>query len=172
MTLSPGYSLFQDYEQLFLTKNNNEIIFAKKYLAPQRVHGAGMPGNPGFETVNLPAGSFGGWGGTTPTQNLVDAYEMKDGRPYDQSPLYSMTDPYKDRDQRFYASVLYNGSTFSGKPVETFEGGANSKSVSGDATNTGYYIRKFLDPTPAKMQIFIQAPAIRTGSSFVMQKCY
>jgi hypothetical protein len=47
---------------------------------------------------------------------------------------------------------LYNGSTFGGKTVETFEGGANSKSAGGDATSTGYYIRKFLDPSAEKMQ--------------------
>jgi hypothetical protein len=159
MELTPGYTLFPNYENLFLTENNSEIIFAKKFTAPVRVHGMGFSwanagytaGNYGFETVNLPAGSFGGWGGTTPTQNLVDAYEMKDGKPINQSPLYNANDPYKDRDPRFYATVLYNGSVFGGKTVETFEGGANSKSVSDDASNTGYYIRKFLDPSEAKM---------------------
>jgi hypothetical protein len=159
MELTPGYTLFPNYENLFLTENNSEIIFAKKFTAPVRVHGMGFSwanagytaGNYGFETVNLPAGSFGGWGGTTPTQNLVDAYEMKDGKPINQSPLHNANDPYKDRDPRFYATVLYNGSVFGGKTVETFEGGANSKSVSDDASNTGYYIRKFLDPSEAKM---------------------
>jgi hypothetical protein len=29
---------------LFLTKNNPEIIFAKKYNAPVRVHGTGLAG--------------------------------------------------------------------------------------------------------------------------------
>jgi hypothetical protein len=157
MSLTPGYSLFPNYETLFLTKNNPEIIFAKKFNAPVRVHGAGFTwagyglSTPGYETINLPAGSFGGWGGTTPTQNLVDAYEMKDGRPIGQSPLYNPLDPYKDRDPRFYATVLYNGSVFGDKPIETFEGGANSTKVSDDASNTGYYIRKFLDPSPQKM---------------------
>jgi hypothetical protein len=151
MNLTPGYSLFQDYETLFLTKNNSEIIFAKKFNAPVRIHGTGMAYNPGFETINLPAGSFGGWGGIAPTQNLVDAYEMKDGKPINQSALYNPNDPYKDRDARFYATVLYNGSEFGGKKVETFEGGANSKSVSDDASNTGYYIRKFLYPSAEKM---------------------
>lgn len=157
MNLTPGYSLFPNYENLFLTKNNSEIIFAKKYNAPIRVHGTGFSwagyglSIPGFETINLPAGSFGGWGGTTPTQNLVDAYEMKDGKPFGQSPLYNPADPYKNKDPRFYATVLYNGSEFGGKTVETFEGGANSKSVSGDASNTGYYIRKFLYPSAEKM---------------------
>jgi hypothetical protein len=161
MELTPGYTLFPDYETLFLTKDNAEIIFAKKFQAPIRVHGTGFSweGYPagvyGFQTVNLPAGSFGGWGGTSPTQNLVDAYEMKDGKSIEQSALYNANDPYKDRDPRFYATVLYNGSIFgegaSRDTIETFEGGDNSASASGDASNTGYYIRKFLDPSYAKM---------------------
>lgn len=152
MTITPGYSLFPDYENIFLTKNNSEIIFAKKYNAPAVVHGAGGPGAPGFNTVNLPAyGTFGGWGGTNPTQNLVDAYEGTDGRPIASSTVYNAADPYKNRDPRFYATVLHNGSVFSGKPVETFDGGANSKAAGPDGTNTGYYLRKFLDPRPEKV---------------------
>jgi hypothetical protein len=157
MNLTPGYSLLPNYTDVFLTKNHSEVIFAKKYNAPVRVHGTGISwagysvSNPGFETVNLPAyGSFGGWGGTTPTQNLVDAYEMTDGNPISQSPLYNTNDPYKNRDPRFYATVLYNGSSFGGKTVETFVGGANT--LGDDATNTGYNIRKFLYESPEKMQ--------------------
>lgn len=154
MNLSPGYSLFSNYGALFITKNNSEIIFAKKFLNPIKVHGsaifAGNGGegfNPGFSTVNSPAyGSFGGWGGTCPTQDFVDAYPMTDGKTITESPLYNANDPYVGRDPRFRETVFYNGSTFAGKTVETFEGGSNSKAAGTDATNTGYYLRKFHDP--------------------------
>lgn len=157
INLTPAYTLLSNYTDVFLTKNHAEIIFAKKYNAPIRVHGTGISwvgygvNNPGFATVNLPAyGSFGGWGGTTPTQNLIDAYEMTDGKPIGQSPLYNPNDPYKNRDPRFYSTVLYNGSSFGGKTLETFVGGANT--LGDDATNTGYNIRKFLYETQDKMQ--------------------
>ncbi|MDQ6477190.1 RagB/SusD family nutrient uptake outer membrane protein [Dyadobacter sp. LHD-138] len=66
--------------------------------------------------------------GTCPTQELVDAYETKDGKsilnlenPYldDQhlkpnynaaNTMYNPNDPYVNRDPRFYACIYYNGS--------------------------------------------------------------
>lgn len=66
--------------------------------------------------------------GTCPTQEMVDAYETKDGqtilnlkKPYldekhlkpnynPDNTLYDPQDPYKNRDPRFYASIYYNGS--------------------------------------------------------------
>jgi hypothetical protein len=75
---------------------------------------------------------------------------MTDGKSIDQSTLYNPQDPYKSRDPRFYATVLYNGAVFGGDTVETFVGGANTKGD--DATNTGYNIRKFLYESPDKME--------------------
>jgi hypothetical protein len=84
--------------------------------------------------------------------------------------LYNDQDPYKNRDPRFYASIYYNGSqryawwtcselpackeNYPGNPgvrlrnVMTYIGepitGYNPSNWS--LTNTGYYIRKFIDP--------------------------
>jgi len=147
MDLSPGYSLYPDYKALFLDKNNPEIIFAKKFAAPAKAHGSdGLGYTPGWDVVNtVSGGSFGGgWGGTCPTQNLVDAYEMTDGKPYNESSLYDPANPYQNRDPRFYATVLTNGSLFRGGIVETFAGGSNTAAGGAqDATKTSYYIRKF-----------------------------
>lgn len=50
------------------------------------------------------------FGGTiaaySPTQNHVDEYNMRDGKPYDP------THPYDNRDYRFYANILYDGCVF------------------------------------------------------------
>ncbi len=147
MNLSPGYSLYPDYRTLFITKNNPEIIFAKKFVNPTKVHGNDIGWSPGFDvTHTVSGGAYAGWGGTCPTQNLVDAFEMTDGKPYDESPLYDPANPYSNRDPRFYAIVLYNGSAFRGSVVETFDGGLNTAAGGAqDATKTGYYIRKFHD---------------------------
>ncbi|WP_276090607.1 RagB/SusD family nutrient uptake outer membrane protein [Pedobacter sp. JY14-1] len=66
--------------------------------------------------------------GTCPSQELVDAYETKDGQPVldlanpyadekhtqpnynPANSLYDERDPYANRDPRFYASIYYNGS--------------------------------------------------------------
>lgn len=45
----------------------------------------------------------------TPTQNIVDMFEMKNGLPItDPASGYDPQNPYVDRDPRFYYSVLYN----------------------------------------------------------------
>lgn len=142
----PGYSLFPKYEELFWAANNNnsEVIFARQYLskADNRTHPSNF-----FNSVP----TLGGWGGTQPTQNLVDEYEMVDGLSYTISPLYSATDPYKNRDPRFEASILHDQSVWfdsDGDPDTldltkgAFQGVGGS---SGDATKTGYFLRKFMD---------------------------
>jgi hypothetical protein len=107
--------------------------------------------------------------GMTPTQELVDAYPMSNGKyildlsnPYnDDKHLdpnfnsdsgYDETDPYIDRDPRFYATVYYNGSTaLNSNNVETTLDiyrtgecaidGSNTK-----RTQTGYYPRRHYHP--------------------------
>lgn len=139
------YSLFPQYGPLFLEANNTniEVIFDNQHLR-------GIRGQP-VDMFNNPAGmAGGGWGGTSPTQDLVDDYEMMDGKRYDESPLYSPTAPYQNRDPRFSASIFYEGASWGADVVETrirglsgIDGGPNGNNA--DATRTGYYMRKFLD---------------------------
>lgn len=133
------YSLFPDYESLFHASNDNneEVIFDKQFEDPDYGHWGHL--------FNHPVGYPGGWGGTNPTQELVDTYEMTDGELPANSGLYDANDPYVNRDPRFYSTVLYNGSTYRGRTVETNLGGLDGIEKNGDATKTGYYLRKFLD---------------------------
>lgn len=141
--INTDYVLFNDYRTLFLTKNNNEIIFAKKFQAPDKVH---FGVNNGFDVINSPpsirGGSDAGWGGNVPTQNFVDSYDMIDGKPQATSPLYKATDPFSNLDPRFEATVVHNGSTFRGRVIELFAGGADVTGRAED-TKTGYILRKF-----------------------------
>lgn len=139
------FALFPDYGGMFLAANtgNSEIIFDNQFKVGVRTHPLDLFNTP----VQFGAG---GWGGTSPTQNLVDRYEMTDGKPYSESPLYSPTAPYKNREPRFYASIQYDGVLYGGKPIETrvkgisgIDGGSNGTDQ--DATKTGYYMRKFMD---------------------------
>ena len=98
-----------------------------------------------IEINNAPISYNGASGLTNPTQELVDAYEMKNGLPItDPASGYNPNDPYKDRDPRFALSIIYNGSTFKGTAVNTTVGGKDGLGVSVNATKTGYYMRKFL----------------------------
>jgi len=66
--------------------------------------------------------SAGGWNGLGPTQEMVDAYFMSDGKPITESPLYTETgftttgifNMYVNREPRFYASIQYNGMKYTG----------------------------------------------------------
>lgn len=141
--INTDYTLFSDYRTLFLTKNNSEIIFAKKFQAPDKVH---FGVNNGFDVVNSPpsirGGSDAGWGGNVPTQNFVDSYDMIDGKSQATSPLYKPSEPWANLDPRFEATVVHNGSTFRGRVIELFAGGADVTGRAED-TKTGYILRKF-----------------------------
>ncbi len=109
--------------------------------------------------------------GTSPTQELVDAFETSDGipildlsKPYlDEKHLqpnynaanttYDKQNPYTNRDPRFNETVLHNGSTITwdnkAVEVQTFTGGQHAPSF--DITNrvnsrTGYYHSKMVTP--------------------------
>jgi len=135
--LSAGYSLYSDYQQLFM-KDNNEIIFARYFTQANSY------------SIHLWNGRNGsnGQGGNCPTQNLVDDYEMTNGKlPADPNSGYDPTNPYVNRDPRFYASILYDGAVWMGRATETFEGGLDSRSSSimpWNGTMSGYYLKKFL----------------------------
>ncbi|HZJ37430.1 MAG TPA: RagB/SusD family nutrient uptake outer membrane protein [Gillisia sp.] len=137
------YYLFEDYRTLFLIKNNEEIIYAKKFQEPDKVH---FGVNNGYDVINTPrsfrGASDAGWGGNVPTQNFVDSYEMVDGKAQDVSPMYDETKPYENLDPRFEATVVHNGSAFRGRVMEFYPGGTDVTNQPED-TKTGYQLRKF-----------------------------
>jgi len=134
------YSLYPDYGSFFLSEDNSESIFSRYYVT-----GAN---HVCLEIAYGPNG-YGGWGGATPFQNLVDAYEMDNGKSIDDPDSgYDPRNPYVNRDPRFYASILYDGAEYRGRKVETFiPGGADSKDGNSNwnTSKTGYYQKKWMD---------------------------
>lgn len=134
------YSLHSDYNGLFLATDSKESIFSRYYVTGQR--------HVCLEIAYGPNG-YGGWGGSTPFQNLVDAYEMNNGLPIDDPASgFNNQNPYINRDSRFYATILYNGADYRGRQVETFiPKGKDSKEGSSNwnTSQTGYYLRKWMD---------------------------
>lgn len=103
------------------------------------------------ERINFPIGMEGGNSGNCPTQTLVDAYEIKStGMAWNETNSgYDPNNPYADRDPRFAMTIAVNGEKWPNTipyPLETYEGGRNALPVSG-GTPTGYYLKKYLDPT-------------------------
>lgn len=102
------------------------------------------------EKDNFPPTMFGK-GRVNPSQNLVDAFPMRSGRPIsDPNSGYDKNDPYANRDPRLDDNIIYNGTTFSKKviitgtyPNDNDESLDNINNV-GTSTRTGYYMKKLL----------------------------
>jgi hypothetical protein len=136
------YSLQADYSSLFIdqTMSSPEIIFGRQYtITAPHVR---------MEIANGPNG-YGGWAGNTPLQNLVDAYQMNNGKDItDATSGYDATKPYVNRDARFYATILYNMAPYRGDTIRAYSpGGKDSKDgpSNWNTTKTGYYLRKFMN---------------------------
>ncbi len=130
-----GYQL-DAYSNLFGATNNQskEVIMCRPIGA-----------STAFESLNFPMGVTGGSTSTCPTENLVGAYEMKDGSSFDWNNPEMAASPYADRDPRLAMTVVYNGMEWpKTTPVEIFEGGKNGQPIK-SATSTGYYLRKYVN---------------------------
>ena len=105
--------------------------------------------------------SFEGWCNYTPTQDLVDDYLVTDAdgkeKVWDQTSYLSTgknvnEKMYQNRDERFYASIVYDSTKFFNNMVYTRENGnlstsispLNGGNISGGGTSTGYTFRKYV----------------------------
>jgi hypothetical protein len=130
------FSLVPKFNDVFLIQANRERIFIKQGGNNQQVENDNGP--IGY-TTSLNNGR------TSPTQELVNAFGMSNGLPItDAASGYDQANPYLNRDPRFYATILYNGAQWLGRPVETYEGGADKPGGIKQQTRTGYYARKFM----------------------------
>lgn len=118
------------YQNLFLTatqQNNPEIMFSTKYLAPNNPQGG--------EGVLV---EIGWYGAIAPYQNLVDAYEMKNGKRIEEPGSgYVATDPYSNRDPRLTLTIKV--------PTEKYINPDGSVFEESDPLLTGYSQKKYVN---------------------------
>ena len=107
------------------------------------------------ERDNYPPTLYG-LGRVNPSQNLVDAFPMRNGRPItDPASGYDPKNPYVGRDLRLADNVIYNGTIFHTQKYEiitgTYPAIHGDKSETDDninsidrSTRTGYYMKKLL----------------------------
>ncbi|MBQ6228975.1 MAG: RagB/SusD family nutrient uptake outer membrane protein [Prevotella sp.] len=120
-----------------------------------------------------------GSGRVNPSQNFVDAFPMRSGRPItDPNSGYDPTNPYANRDPRLSDDVIFNGSTFRRTviitgtyPTDNDETDDNLNSIS-TSTRTGYYLKKLLreDVSPQSSSLIEQYhiyPRIRYTEIFL-----
>ena len=96
-------------------------------------------------------------GSGCPTQEMVEAYESKDGKKVDWSAWHAAggttaRPPYENLDPRFAATVTYNGATWKGRTMENSVNGTAGRymgyrddTYAKGRTTTGYYLRKFMN---------------------------
>lgn len=102
-----------------------------------------------LEKDNYPPTMYGS-GRINPTQNLVDAFPMKNGYPITDlvNSGYSSSAPYEDRDPRLSLFIVYNGSTMGPENAEITTLGVSTNdgvNQTETSTRTGYYMRKLLN---------------------------
>ena len=148
-----GKGLTDKFEDTWSTLNYTTATIAKEIVFARRISGV----NNNAESYNYPAGLEKAAattdvdnivGANCPTQNLVDAFDMLNGKPItDADSGYDPNNPYANRDPRLAQTVAFNGAqwpTYSGAPLlQTYVGGTNGQPLAG-ATTTGYYLRKLL----------------------------
>ena len=98
-----------------------------------------------FTVASLSAGGI--IQGFSPSQNIVDMFETKNGLKISDDPSYDPQNPYINRDPRFYQTILFNQERWTsgtGIYLELFNGGRDRKSGGlKHYSYTGYLSRKF-----------------------------
>ena len=148
--MSLGYSLYESYpdpaenfQQLFLEMSSNEQIFIAIYDKVNHYWPtdwiAWVYGTP----------SYGGWALNQVTGNLANAFENRDGTAFNFA--VQKENPYANRDPRFYATILFQGSpwyinSFGILTPTTIDITTATGADYNKGRTTGYYIKKFISP--------------------------
>ncbi|MFH5832999.1 RagB/SusD family nutrient uptake outer membrane protein [Halalkalibaculum sp. DA384] len=106
------YELHPNFDELFVSDFNNqtdEVILARQYVEFQEESFL----NRIYEPV-----SHTGFALVLPTDDLQASFRMEDGLPIDESPLYDPTNPFENRDPRYYDTFLWHGEELNGKPLD------------------------------------------------------
>ena len=152
---------------------SSELIFERQFSPDLYTGGPGGDGT-SLGLDNGPNG-YHNWAGNAPIQELVDDYEMMDGTKFSWSNPAQAAAPFTNRDPRFYASVLFDGANWKPRdkisgnvdPANQIQAGSYEMTSGGsllagldtrqssienwNASWTGYYMRKFIDPDPNKV---------------------
>lgn len=134
---SKRYSLVT-LSRIFSEPYNPEIIFSSKAVNRNDI-----------ETYNLPV-SFQGRGYMNPTEDLVSEFGMAAKTYRNRMADFDAKDPYslintRKREDRLRYTVFFNGSRLKDTIVATFVGGKDGLYSTPTATQTGYYMSKFVD---------------------------
>ena len=166
----------ENYRKLFLDEGNDEVIFEVAYDGVNKGHSWDMWNGPN---------TFASRGGSLdPTLEFILAYENIDGSEtqpeFGPDHLYNDGyEPFQNKDPRLKATVFFQGDTWIGSTIQTYEGldpsitpdpsavirnpnesyqgvptvGLDSRSLTKDdfSTNSGFHVKKYFDDSGVKI---------------------
>lgn len=102
-----------------------------------------------------------------PTHTYAQMFGDENGVPLDQSTTYDMSNPYVNRDPRFYETLTSNGSMWGNRPAEMWIGGRERLSENYGNAFGGYRIRKFVFNTTKILQDNHHWPYLRVPEIYL-----
>jgi hypothetical protein len=166
----PGDSIAQNFVEYFSTVGETEEDILLQFFSSKNKDEGWQYYNP---ALYCGPNGYHNWGNNCPLGELVDDYEMSDGTPFNWSNPVHQANPYVNRDQRLYATILYEGVQWRTRPSDGLLIDPFSRLQVGAVYNiadtanpivpgldtrqgpiedwnggySGYYVRKFVDPT-------------------------
>jgi starch-binding outer membrane protein, SusD/RagB family len=162
------YNLFGDLANMWRAANdyNSEVIWDRQVVANIGNSGPGtqsMGGN--YERrggVTYVLGQYMTWGNYNPTQEVVDAFRMANGKTItDPTSGYDPQNPYVNREPRFYMWIVYDGAPYKldwmprtdtiYTRIDQVRPSVNQIDLAGntDVGDSGYYQKKKMNPDAA-----------------------
>lgn len=149
------YGLFPDLSALWYEANeyNSEIVWDRQVVAVTMGSSFEQYGGPVW--IN---GAYYTWGNYNPTQELVDQFQMANGKSIqDPASGYNPQHPYVGREPRFYQWIVYDGAPYKMNwmdkqdtiytRIDKVRPSKNQIDFgTDDVSNTGYYFKKRLNP--------------------------
>jgi hypothetical protein len=133
------YSLHPDYGELFAWagQSSSEIMLV-------------MPLKEGFSISQFPIAqgsrNLGSYCTVVPCQSLIDSYEATDGKPIDESSVYSPKKPFENRDPRLKKSIITPQSIWGGIIFESHPDSLISRAANGAVRGKNNDSRKVIWP--------------------------
>ncbi|MBT5975830.1 MAG: RagB/SusD family nutrient uptake outer membrane protein, partial [Flavobacteriaceae bacterium] len=184
----------QNYEDIWLQGDKNQDFIWGRLIESFGFGSRTYPGGndwsqgPGMVALYHGPNGYHEWAGTTPTEALASKYSLADGTDFDWNNPDHASDPYGNREARFYSTLLFDGAPWKVRTSDvtkydnfneiqtgyyTFKDGTIVNGVDTrqgpiedwNGSRTGYYFKKFMDPyTPASWPNDLQkvdAPYVR-----------
>jgi len=154
---SKGKGLYGSFRNIWYDERNKEVVMVNQFYAPEHYSSQAA-----IRPLFLSKDAFGA---NQPTLHLVNAFPMKNGSDFDPSIPLAYDTLFKYRDDRFYATLAYNGCDYitpDFKPGEKLWTGYTSDGTSllivihhepGVPGRTGFWQMKALDTSLDKTNV-------------------